>query len=72
MSRSHPMCWKDGRYEHVECRRPTGRTCIDCGKEAGTAWGPYWCPDCDVLRLDRIDTALEQAIESMEDGYERL
>ena len=58
MSRSHPNCWAGDHYDH-ECHQPSGRTCIDCDQPAGTPWGPYWCPDCDVRRLDRITTNLE-------------
>lgn len=55
MSKSHPKCW--GPDGHV-CQQPSGRACIDCGKPAGTFWGPYWCPDCDVKRLDGISAYL--------------
>lgn len=54
--RSHPNCW--GPQGHV-CQEPSGRGCIDCGQPAGTLWGPYWCPDCDAKRLDRIRASLE-------------
>lgn len=57
--RSHPQCWRSDHYEHT-CQRPSGRACIDCGAPAGTRWGPYWCPDCDVVRLDRISDQFEQ------------
>lgn len=57
VDRSHPGCWAGDRYAHT-CHEPSGRSCIDCGQPAGTPWGPYWCPDCDVLRLDRIESGL--------------
>lgn len=53
MSRAHPKCWLGDHYVH-DCHEPSGRTCLDCDEPAGTPWGPYWCPDCDVRRLDRI------------------
>lgn len=34
---------------------PSGRKCVECGKPAGTPWGPYWCPECDDKRIERID-----------------
>jgi len=52
---SHPNCRSEG---HV-CQQPSGHDCIDWGKPAGTLWGPYWCPDCDVKRLDKISANLE-------------
>ena len=66
-TRSHPMCWQDDHYEH-ECARPSGRTCIDCVAPAGTPWGPYWCPACDVERLDRIAVQLEDLATGDWDG----
>ena len=40
------------------CHHPSGRTCLDCPEPAGTPWGPYWCPNCDVARLDGIRASL--------------
>lgn len=56
---SHPDCWVCDHYEH-HCLTPSGRECIACGKPAGTPWGPYWCPDCDVRRLDHISARLDE------------
>jgi hypothetical protein len=58
---AHPNCG-DG---HV-CQRPSGRRCYepDCGEEAGTLWGPLWCPDHDRMRLDRISASL-QALKAL-------
>jgi len=55
--RSHPDCWVGDHYEH-HCLTPSGMSCLDCGRPAGTPWGPYWCPECDVDRLDRIAAQL--------------
>lgn len=35
----------------------TGEVCIEpgCTNPAGTAWSPYWCYDCNVKRIDRIN-----------------
>lgn len=55
---SHPNCTRpDG---HV-CQEPSGRVCIepDCTQQAGTLWGPYWCPEDDAERLDRIGGQME-------------
>ena len=62
-NRSHPRCWTGTRYEHA-CHQPSGRMCVEgCGRPAGTPWGPYWCPECDVARLDRISASLEAIAE---------
>jgi hypothetical protein len=67
--RSHPKCWKGDHYEHVECVDgfESGRECIEsgCVEPAGTAWGPYFCPEHDVERLDRISASLESIASSL-------
>lgn len=71
MGRAHPNCWTGDHYEHVDCLRPTGWRCVEpgCDKPAGTRWGPSWCPDCDVVRLERISENLEAlADELREEG----
>lgn len=54
---SHPDC-DNG---HV-CAQPSGWVCIEtgCQKAAGTFWGPYWCPEHDKERLDRISAQFEE------------
>ena len=57
---AHPDC-----HEVHVCQEPSGRTCIEsgCAVPAGTLWGPYWCPDHDRDRIDRISGQLEQINE---------
>lgn len=59
---SHNICAESGR--HV-CQQPSGRTCVEdgCEEPAGTWWGPYWCPEHDKERLDRISASLDQIME---------
>lgn len=54
---SHPKCTP----VHV-CQQPSGRTCVEdgCERQAGTWWGPLWCPEHDKERLDRISISLEE------------
>lgn len=49
--RAHPDCTD----QHV-CGKPSERVCIEqeCKEPAGTLWGPYWCPDHDQQRLNRV------------------
>jgi hypothetical protein len=51
--RSHPHCHTESGHD---CQQPSGATCIEDGCEAaaGTDWGPYWCPEHDEARLDRL------------------
>jgi hypothetical protein len=59
---SHPNC-ADGHT----CQKPSGRVCIEqgCSEPAGTGWGPFWCPDHDQERLDRITRQLDEIAESL-------
>ena len=46
----------------------TGKKCIDgCGREAGTAWGPHWCFECNIKRLDGISKQFEKMTEANND-----
>jgi hypothetical protein len=69
MSRSHPRCWTGEAYVHT-CHEPSGRTCLDCDRPAGTPWGPYWCPDCDVKRLDRCTAGLMEIQAALDEQRE--
>ena len=64
---SHPNC-KDGPNGHL-CQVPSGRRCHTqpCDQPAGTIWGPYWCPEHDKERLDRIDASLTSIIKGLTD-----
>jgi len=56
---AHPNCTNG----HV-CQVPSGRQCIEvgCDNDAGTHWGPYWCPEHDQERLERIDRQMEDLL----------
>lgn len=55
---AHPNC--RGPEGHV-CQVPSGRPCYEtgCEKEAGTLWGPHWCPDHDMERIERISAQMK-------------
>ena len=37
------------------------RHCYEgCPEPAGTLWGPYWCPEHDRERIDRISQQLDE------------
>lgn len=40
----------------------TGKPCIEegCSRPAGTGWSPYWCVECNIKRMDRIEKSLEE------------
>lgn len=61
MKRSHPKC---KRPDGHTCQEASGRTCVEsgCAEEAGTLWGPLWCPEHDAERLDRISASLEELL----------
>jgi len=63
---SHPNC--NSKAGHV-CQDLTGKTCWTdgCEEPAGTLWGPYWCPDHDAERLDRISAGMRSILEEFND-----
>ena len=70
--KAHPQCRAAGR--HV-CDAPNGDRCIGstvtgdgCMAEAGTWWGPHWCPDHDLERLDNIERQLEGLLDTLGGG----
>lgn len=32
----------------------SGRKCLDCDNQAGTAWSPHWCQSCNAKRINGI------------------
>lgn len=59
--------WLKMSREERSALEPSGRKCVDCGEPAGTPWGPFWCPDCDDKRMERIDRGLRE----IEKGFHR-
>ena len=59
---THPECKRP--HDHT-CQVPSGRTCIEpgCERPAGTHWGPFWCPEHDAIRLEKITRQLEELAE---------
>ena len=56
---SHAMC-----SEAHRCQKPSGRVCIEsgCHEPAGALWGPYWCPEHDRIRLDRVSKGFDEIV----------
>lgn len=65
MSEAHQKCVDNG--SHI-CQQSSGRSCFEsgCDQPAGTDWGPYWCPEHDKDRIDRISASLEAISSSLE------
>lgn len=57
---------------HV-CQEPSGRMCVEagCSESAGTRWGPYYCPDHDAARIDRISANLRDIQRQFTDQSDR-
>jgi hypothetical protein len=53
--------YDDPNHEGNSAKYHTGKLCIEgCGRPAGTAWSPYWCFECNVERINRINEQFEQ------------
>jgi len=62
--------YQDPNNEGNSEKYHTGKKCIECkNKPAGTAWGPYWCFECNVKRMNRITTQLNQISEGFKNEY---
>lgn len=52
--------YDDPKHEGNSPKYHTGKLCIEgCGRPAGTAWSPYWCFECNVKRINRINGQME-------------
>lgn len=63
MAEAHKKCVDAG--EHI-CQEPSGYVCVEdgCDRAAGTWWGPYWCPEHDKERIDRISRQFDDILAS--------
>ena len=59
------IAFEDPGHRGNSSKYHTGEECIedDCSNPAGTAWSPWWCFECNVKRIKRIDTQLTGLIE---------
>lgn len=60
--------FEDPKYEGNSNKYKTGEPCIEqgCLYEAGTKWSPYWCFECNVKRMKRIDSQLNNMLETFD------
>lgn len=64
------IAYQDPNNKGNSPKHHTGKKCVGdmgvvkkCDKPAGTAWSPYWCFECNVIRMDKIDTFFKNAIK---------
>ena len=64
------LAFEDPDHEGNTSKYHTGKKCIekDCNKPAGTAWSPYWCFECNVKRIRRIDNQLLDIVKDFKNG----
>ena len=53
----------DVRHDGYSVKHRSGKRCVTCGKPAGTAWSPHFCPTCDIERKASITKSLENMIK---------
>lgn len=75
MARAHMACWDEQEqvYQHVCQDGPVNRECVEdgCKAVAGTWWTPLWCPDHDLIRLNRISAQFEKLAQGYREMSER-
>jgi hypothetical protein len=56
--------YKDPHDEGNSAKYHAGKECIEegCSKPAGTAWSPYWCFECNVKRIERVNKGFARAL----------
>ena len=53
--------YDDPKHEGNGSAYHTGKLCVEgCGRPAGTAWGKFWCFECNVERINRINNQLKK------------
>jgi len=62
-SKGSAFACDDLRHPGYGERHRSGKKCAVCGKPAGTAWGPFFCPPCDIERKAGIEKSLEELCE---------
>ena len=57
-----PRAYEDPNHPGNSSKHHTGKSCIvkDCTEPAGTMWGPWWCFEHNVERINRITKNLEE------------
>jgi len=56
--------WEDPTSDGNSKRHRTGKKCIECDNPAGTAWSRWWCFECNVKRMRRINASLDSIARS--------
>lgn len=51
--------FENSNHEGNSSKYHTGKKCISCNNPAGTAWSPLWCFECNVRRIKKINSQLE-------------
>jgi hypothetical protein len=63
------IAYRNPRHKGNGKSHHTGKLCIEgCGRPAGTAWSPYWCFKCNVIRMDRISAGLQEIAKGFSSG----
>ena len=59
--------YDDPNHVGNSVKHHTGKLCIEkCGRPAGTAWGKYWCFECNVKRINKISEQLQVVAEKID------
>jgi len=60
---------RSGKRRHtrlLQIEIPIRQVCADCKREfTEYKWSPFWCPECDAKRIDRISKSLDAITQKM-------
>lgn len=56
--------YKDPDHPGNSAKYHTGKPCCEpgCDRPAGTLWSPYWCFECNVERIERINGQIAEIL----------
>lgn len=56
--------FEDLNHEGNNPKYHTGKICVEpgCENKAGTWWSKYWCFECNIKRIKRIDSQFESLL----------
>jgi len=66
MKKKPSELYEDGTVELKDLEEP--KICAECGEKFNQyIWSPHFCPDCDLIRMDRVDGQMREIMQRVEE-----